>query len=183
MPALEMAQETGKLVAWLKKKGEPVRKGEMLLEVETDKAVVEIEAAGDGVLVGISAEPGDVVPVGRTIAWLLQPGESVPSAPAVATQNRPADGRLSYSFATAVRGGRRRRRGAPSGARARLSKGTATRTGARRGYRRREGFPAPAATSSPRTSSPRLSQAQRHVQERIFRAARRASNPSRQSVA
>ena len=86
MPALEMAQETGKLVAWLKKKGEPVRKGEMLLEVETDKAVVEIEAAGDGVLAGISAEPGDVVPVGRTIAWLLQPGESVPSAPAVATQ-------------------------------------------------------------------------------------------------
>ena len=44
MPALEMAQETGKLVSWLKKEGEQVRKGEMLLEVETDKAVVEIEA-------------------------------------------------------------------------------------------------------------------------------------------
>src|SRR6185369_17776730 len=78
MPALEMAQETGKLVAWLKKEGEPVKKGEMLLEIETDKAVVEIEAAGDGVLAGISARPGDVVPVGHTIAWLVQPGEVPP---------------------------------------------------------------------------------------------------------
>ena len=40
MPALEMAQETGKLVSWKKREGEPVKKGEMLLEVETDKAVV-----------------------------------------------------------------------------------------------------------------------------------------------
>ena len=85
MPALEMAQETGTLVAWLKQEGEQVRKGEMLLEVETDKAVVEIEAAGDGLLGGISAKPGDVLPVGRTIAWILQPGESPPVAPAVST--------------------------------------------------------------------------------------------------
>src|SRR6186713_1029778 len=78
MPALEMAQETGKLVSWLKKEGEPVKKGEMLLEVETDKAVVEIEAQTDGILGGVSAKTGDVVPVGQTIAWLLKPGESVP---------------------------------------------------------------------------------------------------------
>ena len=79
MPALEMAQETGKLVSWLKKEGEPVRKGEMLLEVETDKAVVEIEAQADGVLGGVSAKVGDVVPVGQTIGWLLKPGEAVPN--------------------------------------------------------------------------------------------------------
>ena len=78
MPALEMAQETGKLVSWLKKEGEQVKKGEMLLEVETDKAVVEIEAQTDGILGGVSAKTGDVVPVGQTIAWLLKPGESVP---------------------------------------------------------------------------------------------------------
>jgi pyruvate dehydrogenase E2 component (dihydrolipoamide acetyltransferase) len=78
MPALEMAQETGKLVSWLKKDGEQVKKGDMLLEVETDKAVVEIEAQTDGVLGGITAKVGDVVPVGQTIAWLLKPGESVP---------------------------------------------------------------------------------------------------------
>jgi pyruvate dehydrogenase E2 component (dihydrolipoamide acetyltransferase) len=79
MPALEMAQESGKLVSWLKKEGEQVRKGEMLLEVETDKAVVEIEASSDGILAGITAQPGDVVPVGHTIAWLVQPGESLPA--------------------------------------------------------------------------------------------------------
>jgi pyruvate dehydrogenase E2 component (dihydrolipoamide acetyltransferase) len=80
MPALEMAQETGKLVSWKKKEGEQVKKGEILLEVETDKAVVEIEAGADGVLAGVTAKVDDVVPVGQTIAWLLKPGESVPAA-------------------------------------------------------------------------------------------------------
>jgi len=82
MPALEMAQETGKLVSWKKKDGETVKKGELLLEVETDKAVVEIEAAGDGILGGITAKAGDVVPVGQTIAWLLKAGESAPATTA-----------------------------------------------------------------------------------------------------
>jgi len=80
MPALEMAQETGKLVSWKKKEGEQVKKGEILLEVETDKAVVEIEAAADGVLAGVSAKVDDVVPVGQIIAWLLKAGESVPAS-------------------------------------------------------------------------------------------------------
>lgn len=78
MPALEMAQETGKLLAWRKKEGESVRKGEPLLEVETDKAVVEVEAPGDGMLAGITADVGAVIPVGETIAWLLAPGEKPP---------------------------------------------------------------------------------------------------------
>ena len=79
MPALEMAQETGKLVSWLKKEGEPVTKGEPLLEVETDKAVMEVEAPGNGILAGIKAHPGDEVPVGRTIAWIVNSGEALPS--------------------------------------------------------------------------------------------------------
>src|SRR5207302_10246042 len=88
MPALEMAQETGKLISWLKREGEPVRKGEMLLEVETDKAVVEIEAAADGILAGVTAKPGDVVTVGCTIAWLVQPGETPPDVAAPAASAR-----------------------------------------------------------------------------------------------
>jgi pyruvate dehydrogenase E2 component (dihydrolipoamide acetyltransferase) len=92
MPALEMAQETGKLVSWKKKEGEQVTKGEMLLEVETDKAVVEIEAAGDGVLSGVTAKVGDVVPVGQTIAWLLKPGESVPAGGGQQQSGRKMDG-------------------------------------------------------------------------------------------
>src|SRR5262245_2708457 len=91
MPALEMAQETGKLVSWKKREGEQVKKGEMLLEVETDKAVVEIEASGDGVLSGVTAKEGDVVPVGQTIAWLLKPGESVPTSGAQMHSGRKMD--------------------------------------------------------------------------------------------
>jgi pyruvate dehydrogenase E2 component (dihydrolipoamide acetyltransferase) len=79
MPALELTQETGKLVAWRKKEGESVAKGEVLLEVETDKAVVEIESPGDGLLAAVKAVGGDVVPVGATIAWLVAPGEAPPA--------------------------------------------------------------------------------------------------------
>jgi pyruvate dehydrogenase E2 component (dihydrolipoamide acetyltransferase) len=79
MPALGMAQETGVLVNWLKREGELVTKGEPLIEIETDKATVELEAAASGLLKGIAAREGDVVPVGQTIAWILQPGESVPT--------------------------------------------------------------------------------------------------------
>jgi pyruvate dehydrogenase E2 component (dihydrolipoamide acetyltransferase) len=93
MPALEMAQETGKLVSWKKKEGEAVKKGEILLEVETDKAVVEIEAGGDGVLGGVTAKEGDVVPVGQTIGWLLKGGEAVPASagPGSGTSGRKMD--------------------------------------------------------------------------------------------
>src|SRR5205807_8714711 len=79
MPALEMAQENGKLLAWRKKEGERVIKGEPLLEIETDKAVVEVEAPGDGILAGITADVGAVIPVGQTIAWLVAPGDKRPA--------------------------------------------------------------------------------------------------------
>ena len=79
MPALEMAQETGKLIAWRKKEGERVIKGEPLLEVETDKAVLEVEAPADGILTGIKASAGADIPVGQTIAWIVAPGEKAPA--------------------------------------------------------------------------------------------------------
>ncbi len=79
MPALEMAQETGKLIAWLKKEGDRVSKGEPLLEIETDKAVMEVEAPADGVLTGITGVVGSDIPVGQTIAWIVAPGEKVPT--------------------------------------------------------------------------------------------------------
>jgi pyruvate dehydrogenase E2 component (dihydrolipoamide acetyltransferase) len=100
MPALEMAQETGKLVSWKKKEGEQVVKGEMLLEVETDKAVVEIEAQAEGVLGGVSARVGDVVPVGQTIAWLLKPGEKPPAATAPTQTGRTMDSRAAAATTT-----------------------------------------------------------------------------------
>jgi len=102
MPALEMAQETGKLVSWKKKAGDQVKKGEMLLEVETDKAVVEIEAQGDGILGGVTAKEGDVVPVGQTIAWLLKPGEQPPANVAAAQTGRKMDSAPAAAAATAA---------------------------------------------------------------------------------
>jgi len=99
MPALEMAQETGKLVSWKKKEGEQVAKGEMLLEVETDKAVVEIEAQAEGVLGGVTAKVGDVVPVGQTIAWLLKPGEKPPASTAPTQTGRTMDSRPAAAAA------------------------------------------------------------------------------------
>ena len=102
MPALEMAQETGKLVSWKKKSGDQVKKGEMLLEVETDKAVVEIEAQGDGILGGVTAKEGDVVPVGQTIAWLLKPGEQPPANVASAQTGRKMDSAPAATAAAAA---------------------------------------------------------------------------------
>jgi pyruvate dehydrogenase E2 component (dihydrolipoamide acetyltransferase) len=92
MPALEMAQETGKLIAWRKKEGDRVSKGEPLLEIETDKAVVEVEAPADGVLTGIKASEGSEIPVGQTIAWIVAPGEQPPAdgATAMATPSARA---------------------------------------------------------------------------------------------
>src|SRR5205085_5821279 len=78
MPALELAQETGKVLAWIKKEGDNVVKGEPLLEIETDKVSFELEAQADGILSGIKSHEGDVVPVGQIIAWLVAPGEQPP---------------------------------------------------------------------------------------------------------
>jgi pyruvate dehydrogenase E2 component (dihydrolipoamide acetyltransferase) len=75
MPALGMAQETGKVVRWLKDDGEQVAKGEPLLEVETDKVTVELEAPADGKLAGVTVPEGAEVPVGSVIAFVLAEGE------------------------------------------------------------------------------------------------------------
>lgn len=102
MPALEMAQETGKLLAWRKKEGESVSKGDPLLEIETDKAVVEVEAPGDGILAGITAEVGAVIPVGETIAWLVAPGEKPPAKSATSAPAARATSGAAQHAAAAV---------------------------------------------------------------------------------
>ena len=85
MPALELTQETGKLVSWRKKEGEAVAKGETLMEVETDKAVVEVEAQADGFLAGVNAKDGEVIAVGTTIAWIVAKGEAPPQSESTLT--------------------------------------------------------------------------------------------------
>src|SRR6056297_3559247 len=70
MPALGMAQETGKIVAWQKSEGDAVKTGDVLFEVETDKATMEVEAQADGFLNGVRAGAGEDVPVGNVIATI-----------------------------------------------------------------------------------------------------------------
>jgi pyruvate dehydrogenase E2 component (dihydrolipoamide acetyltransferase) len=77
MPALELAQESGKVLRWLKAPGDRVQKGEPLVEIETDKITTEIEAPGSGILRDVTAREGEVVPVGQTIAVI---GEEVGAA-------------------------------------------------------------------------------------------------------
>lgn len=82
MPALGMAQDTGKLVSWLKQPGDAIAEGEPLFEVETDKAVMEVEAQAKGILGSVSAAAGDDVPVGSVVAIIAdtQKGAAVKAA-------------------------------------------------------------------------------------------------------
>jgi pyruvate dehydrogenase E2 component (dihydrolipoyllysine-residue acetyltransferase) len=76
LPALGMAQDTGKIVQWLKAEGAAVREGEFIAEIETDKASVELESPATGTLARLR-NAGDEVPVGQTIAVILAAGETV----------------------------------------------------------------------------------------------------------
>ena len=89
MPALGVAQQTGTLLKWLKAEGESVSKGEPLMEIETDKSTVEIEAAASGVLARVAAKAGDEVPVGETIALILAAGETLPAIQDIAPAKSP----------------------------------------------------------------------------------------------
>ncbi|MEE4010613.1 biotin/lipoyl-containing protein [Roseibium sp. FZY0029] len=75
MPALGMAQDSGQLLAWHKKPGEAVAAGDVLFEVETDKAAMEVEAQKAGYLTDVSAEAGSDVPVGQVIAMISETPE------------------------------------------------------------------------------------------------------------
>ncbi|HKJ27175.1 MAG TPA: E3 binding domain-containing protein, partial [Anaerolineales bacterium] len=78
MPKVDMDQETGTVVEWQKQNGDEVKEGEIILEIETDKVAIDVESPASGTLDGISAKVGDVVPIGTVIAYILEPGESLP---------------------------------------------------------------------------------------------------------
>jgi len=68
MPKMGDSMEEGKILRWIKKEGDPVKKGEMLAEVETDKVNIEIEAFASGVLRKIMVPEGTVAPIGAKIS-------------------------------------------------------------------------------------------------------------------
>ena len=89
MPQMGYDMKEGKVVRWFKKEGDDVARGEVIAEIETDKAVVEFEAYTSGVLGKIVADEGVAIPVGELIAVITEPGEAVPDD--IATAATPAD--------------------------------------------------------------------------------------------
>ncbi len=90
MPKFGMTQEQATVVRWLRQAGECVDQGDPLLEVETDKTVMEVEAPATGILGGIQTAVGQTVPVTAVIGFILAPGEALSEA-------APADGRGGVS--------------------------------------------------------------------------------------
>src|SRR5271167_2675263 len=85
MPALSPTMEKGNLAKWLKKEGEAVKTGDVIAEIETDKATMEYEAVDDGVIAKIVVPEGTTdVPVNQLIAVLAQEGEDPKVAAATA---------------------------------------------------------------------------------------------------
>lgn len=89
MPKLGFEMQAGTIVNWLKQVGDTVEAGEPLVEIETDKATVEVEAFGSGVLTDILARPGQAIAVGAVIGILDGPGRGAPE-PVTAGDNRAA---------------------------------------------------------------------------------------------
>jgi pyruvate dehydrogenase E2 component (dihydrolipoamide acetyltransferase) len=90
MPALSPTMEKGNLAKWLKKEGETIKAGDVIAEIETDKATMEVEAADEGVLAKIVVPEGTAdVPVNQLIAVLAGEGEDVTTAAAQAGRSAP----------------------------------------------------------------------------------------------
>lgn len=78
LPKLGMNQEEGEIVSWLVSEGETVSEGQPIVEIETDKTTVELEATASGVLAKIIHGEGDIVPINGVIAVILAPDEAMP---------------------------------------------------------------------------------------------------------
>src|SRR2546426_12757462 len=116
MPKLSEAMESGKIIKWLKKEGDRIQSGDIVAEVETDKADVEMEAFGAGVLRKILVPAGETAPIGTLIGVIAEPGDDIAallaSAPAgagaasaVAAASRSAAGAPSAPPASGMRPG------------------------------------------------------------------------------
>src|SRR5215212_8204088 len=87
MPKLGFDMAEGTLVRWVKQVGENINKGDVLAEIETDKATVEVESSASGVILQLMVDQGSVVPVNAPIAVIGAKGEKV-DAPAAATPSK-----------------------------------------------------------------------------------------------
>jgi pyruvate dehydrogenase E2 component (dihydrolipoamide acetyltransferase) len=107
MPKMGDAMTEGKVVKWYKKAGEPVKKGEPLLEIETDKVNLDLEAEADGTLGNLEVQEGQMAPVGGVLAKIMGAGEKASAAPVPPTapaedpqQRRATDKKDSFKHST-----------------------------------------------------------------------------------
>ena len=101
MEALSPTMEEGRLVKWNKNEGDAVKSGDVLAEVETDKAVMELVARGDGVLRKRLANEGDASPVGTLLAVIANPDENIDSIIGSAASAAPAAAPAASAATTA----------------------------------------------------------------------------------
>lgn len=100
MPKMGQSVEDCTIVKWRKREGDAVKKGDILFEVETEKAVLEIESFYEGTLIKVVVTEGQPVPIGTTVAFLGTPGEPIPAvapAPAPAAAPAPSKGAAPVS--------------------------------------------------------------------------------------
>jgi pyruvate dehydrogenase E2 component (dihydrolipoamide acetyltransferase) len=90
MPKLSDQMTEGKIAEWMKKEGDEVKAGDVVAQVETEKATLDVEAFESGVLLGVVVKAGESAPVGQPIAWLGARGEKVPEAEAGAAKGGDA---------------------------------------------------------------------------------------------
>ncbi len=107
MPKAGMAMETGKVIRWLKNEGDKVDVGDPLLEIETDKVNMEVEAMYAGVLLKILAAEGDEIPVVQTIGYIGEPGDEIPKqaadeTPKTAEQEKTIDSPAAAQTSQAI---------------------------------------------------------------------------------
>ena len=89
MPRLSDSMEEGTILQWLKSVGEEVKRGDELVEIETDKANMTYEATDEGVLIEIVASEGDTLPIGEVIARIGEPGEKGAERDGAARKRQP----------------------------------------------------------------------------------------------
>ncbi|MFC5586906.1 E3 binding domain-containing protein, partial [Nitratireductor kimnyeongensis] len=91
LPKVDMDMATGRISSWHVEEGATVKKGDLLFEIETDKAAMEIDSPAAGIVRNITGKEGIDIAVGEVVAWIYDEGEAVADAPAAAPAEAVAE--------------------------------------------------------------------------------------------
>ncbi|MCR4268686.1 biotin/lipoyl-containing protein, partial [Nitratireductor sp. ZSWI3] len=108
LPKVDMDMSTGRISSWHVEEGAIVRKGDLLFEIETDKAAMEIDSPASGIIRNITGREGIDIPVGEAVAWIYEEGEAVADTPAPADHPLPVKGETEKAPTVAAQAPRER---------------------------------------------------------------------------